>query len=61
MSLEQMHMPNPRVNRVKRPEILKRRIKNIRGSLLHRGISTVKRFKLEKKLADYKSEITVLV
>jgi len=57
----EMHMPNPNVNREKRPQILLKRIRNITRTLAKDDakrsvdkMSLAKRYRLEGKLATYK-------
>lgn len=56
MSENQLHQPNPRVNRERRPEILGKRIRNLRNKQKVKGLSP----KLERRLANYKAELNQL-
>ena len=50
------HLPNPSVNREKRPQIMRKRVRNI-IKCLQGKMSLTKRRRLEGKLANYQGEL----
>lgn len=53
---QQLHQPNPSVDRINRAVILEKRMRNITKRLDKGGMAIGKRYKLMAKLASYREQ-----